>query len=255
MEAQSHTIPALEKALEMLELLATAKDGIRQTELCEKLGLSTSTAYRMLRTLLARNWVFRKKNGVFALGNGMLPIFTRFQSSVQRISAARQAVHSLSDRIDMACKLSIRRGNEQVTIERAEPLGPYSLVSAVNSSFPVIEGSVGAALLVDESQEAILHLVEACRLDLLEKRQPDTIFQGIASVREKGYVLNTNPNRWNVAAMSAPLRDAEGAVVCALTIIGTKKDFAGKNKQRLAKELLNTIKEIGSNDGVLAVGR
>ena len=244
MEAQSHTIPALEKALEMLELLATAKDGLRQTELCEKLGLSTSTAYRMLRTLLARNWVLRKKNGVFVLGNGMLPIFTRFQSSVQCISAARQAVHSLSERIDMACKLSIRRGNEQVTIERAEPVGPYSVVSAVNSSFPVIEGSVGAALLVDESREAILRLVDGCKLDLLEKRQPETILQGVDSVRDAGYALNTNPNRWNVAAMSAPLRDAEGAVACALTIIGTKKDFSGKNKQRLAKELLNTIKEI-----------
>ena len=144
----------------------------------------------------------------------------------------------------MACKLSIRRGNEQVTIERAEPVGPYSVVSAVNSSFPVIEGSVGAALLVDESREAILRLVDGCKLDLLEKRQPETIFQGIDSVRETGYALNTNPNRWNVAAMSAPLRDAEGAVACALTIIGTKKDFSGKNKQRLAKELLNTIKEI-----------
>jgi len=244
MEAQSHTIPALEKALEMLELLATAQDGLRQTELCARLGLSTSTAYRMLRTLLARNWLVRRKNGVFALGNGMLPIFTRFQSSVQRISAARKAVHSLSERIDMACKLSVRRGSEQVTIERAEPMGPYSLLGEVNSSFPVIEGSVGAALLADEGQDAIRRLADGCILDLLEKRKPETVLRGVAAVRRDGYVLNTNPNRWNVAAMSAPVRDTAGSVVCAMTIIGTKKDFSGKERDRLARELLKTIGEI-----------
>ena len=247
MALQSHTIPALEKAMELLELLGGAEEGLRQSELCEALGLSTSTAYRMLRTLLARNWIIRKKGGVYALGNGMLPVFARYHSPLKLISLARKAVHSLSEKIDMACKLSIRRGSEQVTIERAEPDGPYSLLSSSNSSFPVIEGSVGAALLADESREAVFRLAENCRLDLLEKRKPDIVLSGMDSVRKKGYVLNANPNRWNVVAMSAPLRDAEGAVLCALTIIGTKKDFSGKGRGHLAKGLMNAVREIESS--------
>jgi len=244
MASKDNTIPVLKKALALLEALGASKEGLRQNEACARLGLSNSTAYRMFRTLLARGWVRKGGNGAYCLANGALAAFADISQAEERIEKARRIVHTLSAKIDMACKLSIRRGNEQVTIERAEPVGPYSVVSAVNSSFPVIEGSVGAALLADESREAILHLADGCKLDLLEKRQPETILQGIDSVRKTGYALNTNPNRWNVAAMSAPLRDAEGAVACALTIIGTKKDFSGKNRQRLAKELLNAIKEI-----------
>ena len=244
MEAKDNTIPVLDKALELLELMAACNDGLRQTEICARLGLSTSTAYRMLRTFIARNWLVKKKSGKIVLGNGMMPLFASFRDSGRRIASARKAVHSLAEKVDMACKLSIRRGAEQVTIERAEPVGPYSLVSAVNSSFPVIEGSVGAALLADESNEEVLRLAAVCNMDLPEKRDPSMVLKGIDAVRRKGYVLNTSPNRWNVAAMSVPLRDEYGAVLGAMTVVGTRLDFAGRKKDKLASCLIKTVEEI-----------
>lgn len=253
MAGAKNTIPALERSLELMELLASVKGGMTQTEVKRALGLSVSTVYRIFNTLQARNWVRRRSNGKYVPGNGMMPLFDGFRSQEQLLNAARTMVHRLSDSLDMACKLSVRRGSEQVTLERAEPTGPYSLVGAVNSSFPVIEGSVGAALLADESEEAVRRLAEACVMDLPEKREPSLVTDAVAAVRRDGYVLNARANRWNVAAMSAPLRDGDGAVVGAVSIIGTMSDFSGGHRHVIAKVLLNAVKSM--SDEVSGTGK
>lgn len=241
MAGGKNTIPALEKSLELMELLASVKGGMTQTEARRRLGLSISTVYRIFNTLLARNWVRRRSNGKYVPGNGMMPLLDCFRGQELLLNVAKAAVHRLSDSLDMACKLSVRRGSEQVTLERAEPAGPYSLVGTVNSSFPVIEGSVGAALLADESGDAVRRLAEVCIMDLPEKREPALVLEAMEAVRRDGYVLNARPNRWNVAAMSAPLRDMDGAVAGAVTIVGTISDFSGGHRHVIAKALLEAV--------------
>ena len=111
----------------------------------------------------------------------------------------------------------------------------FALTGQVGSSFPVIEGSVGAALLCEESESEILELAGECRADLPEKRDPELVLRAVRDVREKGYALNLRRNRWNIAAMSMPVRDAGGAVIAALTLIGTEDDFAaGRRKKQLS---------------------
>ena len=55
--------------------------------------------------------------------------------------------------------------------------------------------------------------------------------------------MNIRKNRWNIAAMSAPVSNADGAVIAALTIIGLEADFQGKKRQALAHCLLHAAAE------------
>lgn len=231
----NNRIPAVEKTILLMELLAKSPEGATQSELKRELAISMSTAYRILQTLLKHKWVRKNADGVYMPDNGLLPLLCRFRDSMDILEQAQRVIDKVASAHEIACKLSIRRGSEQVTLLRAEPAGPFALTGQVGSSFPVIEGSVGAALLCEESEDEILELAGECRADLPEKRDPELVLRAVRDVREKGYALNLRRNRWNIAAMSMPVRNAGGSVIAALTLIGTESDFApGRRKKQLS---------------------
>ena len=239
----NNIIPAVDRTVELLETLTRFPRGATQAELQRTLSVPASTVYRILQTLLARRWVRKTPDGVYFPDAGLLPLCTACRESLGMLDRAQTVIDRLAADYDIACKLSIRRGAEQVTVRRAEPAGPVALTGRNGSSFPVIEGSVGAALLCGETAAAIRALAASCPVDLPEKRDPELILAAVREVRSRGWVLNLRPNRWNIAAMSMPVRDASGSVTAALTLIGTAADFAGKNRTRLAGALERAVRD------------
>lgn len=237
----NNTIPAVDKTVQMLEMLS--EGAFSQGELSRHLGISMSTAYRILQTLLARNWVAKDERGIYTLSTGLLPLCKAFDRDFEIIQKARKKVDDISSRYHIACKLSLRRGSEQMTDHRAEPHGPVRLTGQPGSTFPLIEGSVGAALLADESDEHIAALLESCPVLIPEKEDPQLLKEAIAEVRQKGCVLNLRKNRWNIAAFSIPLRDSSNRIFAALTLIGTADDFSGLQKQKWQKILTGAAGE------------
>lgn len=239
----NNKIPAVEKTIALLELLAKLPSGATQAELKKELGISMSTAYRILQTLLKHKWVRKNADTKYSLDNGLLPLVYPFRNSIDLLEHAQKVLDKVAEENELACKLSIRRGAEQVTVMRAEPEGPFALTGQVGSSFPVIEGSVGAALLCDESDDEIMELIQDCRTDLAEKQDPELVLKAVNDVRRKGYAVNLRRNRWNIAAMSMPVRDARGSVIAAITLIGTESDFTGRKRNTLTAVLENAVQE------------
>ena len=239
----NNKIPAVEKTIALLELLAKLPEGATQAELKKELGISMSTAYLILQTLLKHKWIRKNADTKYSLDNGLLPLLYPFRNSMELLEHAQKVIDRVSAENEMACKLSIRRGTEQVTIMRAEPEGPFALTGQVGSSFPVIEGSVGAALLCGESDDEIMELIQECNTDLAEKQEPELVLKAVGEVRMKGYAVNLRKNRWNIAAMSMPVRDAEGSVIAAITLIGAESDFAGKKRSKLVSVLKDAVRK------------
>jgi len=226
----NNTIPAVDKTVQLLLTLAEGEK--TQAELSAELGISMSTAYRILTTLQAHRWVRKRSGAAYALAEGVLPLARGISAEIALLETAERKVSEIAARYDIACKLSVREGDRQLTCFRAEPPGPVTLTGQNGCSFPLIEGSVGAALLADESEESVAALVAACREEVPEKRRPELLCAGIREVRERGTVLNLSKNRWHIAALSIPLRNRKREVIAALTLIGVKEDFTGEKRRR-----------------------
>lgn len=243
----NNKIPSVEKTLLLLQSLFREKSS--QAELSRELKIAMSTTYRILNTLRKHDWVRKDESGNYALSNGLLLLLTRSRTEMEWLEHAKKIVSHFSREQRMACKLSIRRNHEQLTLFRAEPPGPVALTGQTGSTFPLIEGSVGAALLCTETDETLRNLVKECDADIPEKKEPKLLFKGIEEIREKGYALNLRKNRWNIAAMSIPLYGEGGnSVDAALTVIGSVEDFAGSKTEKLAGILLKAIDECNSDE-------
>lgn len=243
----NNTIPSVDKAASLIGLLASSPTPLTQAALARKLDITPSTTYRILQTLVAHRWIRKTKKNGFELWNGMLPIVYHFHENIHSLDHARELLNHIAEEHQFACKLSIRRGNEQLTIIRAEPYGPFSLAGHTGASFPLIEGSVGAALLCDESDDALVRIAETCKSDIAEARNPQMLVNAVHKVRETGYYVNATNNRWRICAVSAPVRTPEGDIIAALTFIGAESDFTQPKLRNLIKLIRETAEDCGKS--------
>ncbi len=238
----NNTIPAVEKTVHLMQSLARKRSS--QAELSRQLNIAMSTTYRILSTLRKHDWVRKSETGEYSLSGGLMPLLNHFRSELARLDHAKGVVTRISSKYRIACKLSIRRDDEQLTLFRAEPPGPIALTGQPGSTFPLIEGSVGAALLCAEPEEVLQALVAECAADIPEKRDPSLLYDGIREIRRTGYALNLRRNRWNIAAMSMPVfGEDKGSVVAALTLIGNTEEFEGAKAGKFAAILRDAIEE------------
>lgn len=228
MTPKEHTIPAVENTIALLEYLGKCEDGATHAELSSELGMSTSTCYRIIRTLLFAGWLKRLPANRYDIDSGILAAARKVADEIDRFNDTIPILEKLANQTRMEAKISIRRGDYQITLHRAESPRPVAVSGRVDAQFPIIEGSVGATLLLDSDKKEIENLVQDCIEDIEEKNQPTLLLSRIDEVRQNGYCLNRN-NRWRICALSAPIYDRKANVVASLTLIGWEEDF-GDNK-------------------------
>ncbi len=233
-----HTVPAVEKAVLILETLARSGTGMTHSALAAECGVTPSTCYRILCTLMLSGWLEKRKDGTFHLSGGLLPLSLRVCSRAgENWDHVQQILDELAGRTLLACKLSVRKHDLQQVVARAESPGPFSISGKTGAEFPLPEGSVGAALLADSTQEERSELLERITVDIPEKSDPALLEESVSVLQSRGYVLNTTRNRWRIAALSVPLRNFAGNIVAALTLLGLPENFTQKDIPRYLSAL------------------
>lgn len=246
----SHIVPSVLAAAGAVERLAAAPDGIRMADLARGLGLSTSTCYRILRSLSAHDWTRKTSAGKWTLGNGLLPVALAMGRDAAALSSSRVVLARLSSQCGLSCKISVRRGPEQIVAARAEPPSQMRATGLEGAAFPVSEGSSGAALLADLTDADALALHRASTVPV----QTDGAFllRCMAQIRERGWCVRRRILDWPVGAMSAPVRDSRGMIFAALTFVVPEKRLADRTLPPL---LLDAARECGDAPPARANGR
>lgn len=238
----SNTVPAVDHALRILAFLAETGRASMHAELAARAGTSATTGYRILQTLMAHGWV-QKGAGGYKVDTRRLAALFSGNDRMRRIVALQPLLDGLVDGTSLSAKFSIREGGEQVSVLRAMPAADISVAWKVGARFPVVEGTVGAALLSQETPDVVATLCRNAGADIPERRDAGLVAGRIASIRRTGCAVSTGDNRWHVTAMSAPVPDASGAVAGALTLLGLGPAPKPRGLAALRQRLLDCAQE------------
>ena len=237
-------IPAVVKAVMLLERLGQSPRGATQAELRQELQLSPSTCYRLIQTLLATGWIRKIPDSRYDLAGGLLTAARKLLRQTANFETAQPLLERLAAATGLAVKLSVRQNDEQLTLLRAESPRPTAVSARAGCRFPLIEGSVGAALLACSAPEEIARLVRRCPEDIIEKQQPELIRKRLTALRDTGYCFNAVHNRWRIDALSVPVAGDGGGVAAALTLLGTDEDFRPELMPATVRALQNAAAEL-----------
>ncbi len=139
--------PALEKGLDVLELLAHAKQPMTLSQISSQLERSVSELFRMVQVLEARGYVGLSINGDgFELTNKLFSLGISRGPSQNLLASALPLMQALSEQTRQACHLTIASDDRMVVIARIEAPGDLGFSVRVGYQRPLTHSASGVVL-------------------------------------------------------------------------------------------------------------
>ncbi len=214
-EDEKYRAPALTKGLDILELLASASDGLTQVEIGKMLGRTTSEIFRMLVVLIQRGYVELSGDDRYQLTTKLFEVAHR-HPPIRRLTAiAGDAMQKLANRINQSIHLCILQGGRLLVVAQVDC--PDNNLNSVRlgAQIPIFDSASGRVLAAFMDDGALEHLLTLAGTEAGERR--DKFLADLPAVREVGYCEGPSLTLAGVTNLSAPIFDYTGKAVAAIT--------------------------------------
>jgi DNA-binding IclR family transcriptional regulator len=215
---RNYSAPALEKGIDIIELLAEAESGLTVSEISQRLKRGMSELFRIIIVLERRGWLQKDPDSSrYAVTYHLLKVAHRGTPALTLTQAAAPVMHDLSLRINQSCHLVVRSGIHGLVILRQENTKRHANLSVrLGSAMDLVSTCSGQLLLA--------HLEPAERENVLEavprpwKVSRVHLEKTLARIGKRGYEVQPSTITKGVTDISYPIRGLDDRVVAALTI-------------------------------------
>jgi len=253
---------ALSRGLAVLETLARADEpGLGPSAIAERADLDKATVTRLLRTLVAAQYVaqdattrrYRLTGRILSLAHGAT-------IHLDLRSLARPHLTALRDELGETVHLGVMDDLRVVYVDKLEAANSIQLVSAIGQTMPLHSTALGKAMLAalpEAERDAKL-----ARMDLT--RRTDRTIGDVTALREeiertraRGYAIDDRENEPHGACVGAAILGTGGRPVGAISISGPhfrirdRLDCFGERARHVAGVI---TRELGAGDGFTGEG-
>lgn len=217
-EVDRYRAPALDKGLDILELLAGVDGGLSQAEIAKRLQRSPNEFYRMLDRLVRRGYVTRLEGDRYSLTLKLFGLAQLHQPVRRLVSYATPLMRELAEKSLQANQLVVFDRGSAVVIAQQEAPGYWGISIRVGSHISLFDTGSGHVLLAFRSQaEREMMIAEQARGGEPPRPSAD-FFARLDQVRERGYEMMSSLQTAGVYNLSAPVLGADGRAIAALTV-------------------------------------
>jgi DNA-binding IclR family transcriptional regulator len=198
-------VGVLDKAFVVLDVIEQRPRSL--ADLVDVTGLSRATAHRLATALEAHGMVRRDDEGRFALGARLIALGRAAIESVPLAAAAADALEELRDATGESVQLYVREGDRRICVAALQSPHGLRTIVPLGASLPLDVGSAGR-LLLDGSGNGS------------GSGSGNGNGNGAPRGADPGWVASVGEREAGVASVSAPVRDAAGRVVAAVSVSG-----------------------------------
>ncbi|NEN06973.1 IclR family transcriptional regulator [Diaminobutyricibacter tongyongensis] len=213
----SYAVPALDKGLDILELLADSNDGLSQAQIATETGRSVGEIFRVLQTLERRGYLVRDPaSGLYSVSLMMFELAHRNPPLRGLVQAALGPMRRLSTSSGQTCNLSVLDARRVLVIAQVESPGPFGFQVRVGAEFPVESTATGAVLLASAGTE-----LKRAYLGDLSSRDPEAaarLSDELAEVAARGYARESGRRLVGIVDIVFPIVGTGGFPAVALTV-------------------------------------
>ena len=215
---RDYSAPALEKGIDIIELLAEEESGLTVSEIAQQLGRRMSELFRIIVVMERRGWLQKDlETARYSVTYHVLQLAHRGTPAKSLTVAAAPVMERLSTHINQSCHLVVRSGTQGLVVLRQENQRRHANLSVRLGA--IIELAVSCS-----GQALIAHLDPEERKTLLDSlKRPRGLSRAalesiLDRVRKPGYVMHRSPITAGVTDIGYPIRGFDGKVVAALTV-------------------------------------
>lgn len=216
------SVPAVDRAIDLLHVLAEAKRPLPLVELSERTGSSRSTVFNTLATLHEHGFVQKDEHyKTYRLGVAVFELGNAYLAQVSLVPAFYEQARRLVDACGETVKLVIRDGRDVVYLGKQEGSHSVRLVAQVGTRLSAHFTAVGKVLLAQLSDDDVRQLYADYAFPVHTPNTAgslDELLERLALVRAQGHAYDNEESNVGVCCVAAPICDHTGQVVAAMSI-------------------------------------
>jgi DNA-binding IclR family transcriptional regulator len=214
----AYTAPALEKGLDVLELLATLSAPVTPSQIAQRLGRSLQEVYRVVLALERRGYLVRPPGEeALVLSTQLFGLATLFPPFRRVVDTAQPIMNALALETSQAIHMAVLDGVNQRIIAQVDSPAAIAIRLRVGAASPAVRGTSGRTMIAFQParvQEWILAQSET----IVPPDQLERYRRRIADIAAQGYERIEGEVVQGVTDLSFPILSAAGVSLAALTM-------------------------------------
>lgn len=156
---------AVTRTMQILNELASSKDGLGVLELSKSLNIHKADVSRILSTLASMNYVTQQGDDLkYRLNFKFVAMALKFQNKVQLDDIVHSPLEDLARQTGELVQFAIEQNEEMIFVDKVEGVKPLRVASMLGQSAPLHATAVGKVWLASLSREKVLCLMEQRRI-------------------------------------------------------------------------------------------
>lgn len=218
-ENERYRAPALDKGLDILELLSGTADGLSQAEIAKALDRTPNEIYRMLDRLVRRDFVRRTQEDRYEITLKLFELAHRRPPLHRLISQATPVLRAFTLKSEQAVHMVVQDRNVLVVVAQFDSPGYWNMSIRIGSQIGLINTGSGHVFLAFATPEERALMLEAQGLE----RLPEGLESRLDGVRAQGYENMPSAQTAGVFNLSVPIFGPLGSVLAVVTCPYTQR--------------------------------
>ena len=250
---ERYKAPALDKGLDILELLSGTEEGLSLAEIAKALERSPNEIYRMLGRLVRRDYVVRSNSDRFKLSLKLFGLAHRHPPMRRLVSLALPPMRRFAREAGQSCHMVVYDRGSGVVVAQIDAPSYWGLSIRVGAHVSLLNTSSGHVLLAFAAVAERAMMLEE-RVVSPNETWPDHFEALLTEVHTRGYEIRPSQQTAGVTNVSVPIRDAGGRPLAALTcpylIRLDAESETAPTPESVVPMLLSAASEVSASAGI-----
>ncbi|MFJ6573794.1 IclR family transcriptional regulator [Streptomyces sp. NPDC091292] len=253
-------VPAVTRALDILELFLDGDGTLSAPEIVRKLDLPRTTVHELVVTLTARSYLVPVpgRPGRYRLGVRPYQLGSRYAEQLDLAAEGQQVARSVAETCDETVHVAILEDTDVIYIAKVDSTHAVRMVSAAGRRLPAHCTSVGKMLLASlpepELAARVPDGVELVAMTPNSITDPAALRTALAEIRARGVAVESRESNPDVSCVAAPVRDRTGQVVAALSVSVPMIRWSDDRRAELEQLAVRGAGELSERLGLRSAG-
>lgn len=257
-ESRARPVAAVERALHVLDVLASSPDGLGVSEVARRIGVNASSASRLLATLERGDMVNRGPGGRYRLGLHLIALSDSVLARLDVRELARPLLRRLASETGESTTLSVPAGREAVTIDFVPSEASVVSMARLGRPSRAHATSVGKVMLAFGGATPpgadALEGLELTRYTPATITDPETLAAEVASVRRRGWAEAVAEREPDLSGLAVPVMGRADRLAAILGVQGPVARLTAARLQAVLTPLQRASVELSQAIGGRGAG-
>jgi DNA-binding IclR family transcriptional regulator len=236
---------SVEKTMRLVDIMADAGSAMRLQDIAEASGIPTSTALRMLNTLLSMGYVNQDAETLkYSLSLKFAYIGERAKQQSSLLQIVHPYLQELAERVGECACFAVEQAHEVVYLDFISGASDniLTVTQRIGKRAPLYCTGIGKLFLTEYTEDELddyLRTTELVRFTDTTLATPELLRAALPQIRAQGYAPDNEECDIGTRCVAAPVRDYTGRIVAGISVTAPSLRLTSQR----ADEILPIIQE------------